>query len=277
MDALDVVRLPLFTAMAGYIYGAMPVEGGGVWRFMRQKLQQLALPALLATLAFWMLRIVVYDDTERGLLPTLLKGYEHLWYIYALLVIFAVVATVDALWRPGKRVWLLLIPLCMVAYWTLTGWGLPHLRNAAMLLPFFILGVVIQRKSDWMMWPGVSVLAAACLALSVAFVPLGTTEAINFDRTGVLTWIGGTGALVLLLRHMPKLVWLEIVAAYSFTIYLWHPAAAAAMRNGAQALGLQNTPLLFALGLAAGVVAPVLLHLTAQRLPKFASLPLIGR
>jgi peptidoglycan/LPS O-acetylase OafA/YrhL len=79
-----------------------------------------------------------------------------------------------------------------------------------------------------------------------------------------------------LLRLFPRVGWLEWIAPYSFTIYLWHPAANGLVRNLLRSSGLDSIPALFWIGLAAGVLVPVGLQRVMLRFPRL-SLPVIGR
>ncbi|WP_145985248.1 acyltransferase family protein [Altererythrobacter sp. B11] len=277
MDALEVVRLPLFTAMAGYIYGAMPATREGFGPYMASKLKQLAVPLLFANAVFWAIKAVIFHEPGVGLLATYANGYEHLWYIYAILLMFAIVAFVDEKFHPTVGVWVALIAVPIVLYTVLPASPVTYIRKGLLLLPFFLFGLVIQRRSDWMMNPLVSVLALVMLVGSIAMKPLGQPEAVGPDQTGLITWIGGAGAVVLLLLYLPKMRGLERLAAYSFTIYLWHPAASAAMRTVLWKLGVHNTAIAFVVGLAVGVGVPVAMHLVCLRLPKYLSMPVIGK
>lgn len=277
MDALEVVRLPLFTAMSGYIYGAMPATRDGFWPYMRTKLKQLAIPLLFATAFFWSVKNFVLNEPGRGLVATYVHGYEHLWYIYSILLMFACVALLDQFLRPKVRLWVILIAAFMVIYRLIPVDVIPYVKTGVLLLPFFLFGIVIQRRSDWMKSPITRLIALILLIGSVASVPLGQPEAVGLDEAGLVTWLGGGSAVILLLLYVPRIAGLELLAAYSFTIYLWHPAASAATRMLLWKLGVQSTPLLFVAGLTVGLAAPVIMHLVALRLPKLLSMPVIGK
>jgi surface polysaccharide O-acyltransferase-like enzyme len=277
MDALQVIRLPLFTALAGYIYGAMPATREGFRPFMTTKLKQLAVPVLFLTGLFWALRYVVFGEAGQGFAMTYVLAYEHLWYIYAILLIFAVVALVDVTTKPTVTGWLAVIAVAVGCYWIAPGEAPGYIKSGLLYLPFFVLGIIIQRNSGWIRHPLVSVAGLIFLVAAIATMPLGTEAALAADTLGFRTWLGGAGALVLALLYVPKFVGLEMLAAYSFTIYLWHPIASSATRTLLWKVGIENVPLLFVAGLVAGVAGPVALHLLALRLPKFVSMPLIGK
>jgi peptidoglycan/LPS O-acetylase OafA/YrhL len=274
MSMFDMVRLPLFTALAGYLYAALPATMSGYGGFIGRKARQLLVPMAFATLVFWGLRQFVYGLDE-SLIWAYVRGYLHLWYIQSLFLIFAAVAALDVWVKPKAWGWATALALSPLLFPLLQDVEVFHMSNTAFLLPFFLLGVLLYRAprllaSSWFLG------AAAVLAVLMALWESGLVRADAGDFYRLLLWIGGAAYVVSLLRWFPKFRALELIGGFSFTIYLWHPAANATVRNVAQGLGLEATWPLFIIGMAAGVGVPIIIHLVALRAPRF-SLPLIGR
>ncbi|MEH3106944.1 MAG: AMP-binding protein [Sphingomonas fennica] len=278
MEGLNLVRLPLFTALSGFLYGAMPAIRTGFGPFMGRKLRQLLIPLIFATFAFWALRNIAGRAGD-SLFWAYVDGYQHLWFIDALLLIFALVAAADVLAAPRARnaVVAAILVAGAVAYPLVPSVPFLHIKNAIFLLPFFAWGVLLYRLPALLGSRGLLTAAAAGAVGLLAAQQLSPGPDGLIGTYGWLRWVCGGAIVLALLRLFPKLVWLERIAAYSFTIYLWHPAANGVVRAVAMKAGLHATWGLFLIGLAAGVLLPIALHLVMLRLPKALSLPVIGR
>ena len=276
MDALDLIRLPLFTALAGFLYGAMPATRDGFGAYMTRKIRQLLVPLVFATLVFWVLRELTYGENERSLFWAYVYGYQHLWYIDALLLIFAAVSFIDTKFSPTWKTWAGVVAAVVLTYWALPEIPIMHVKNAIFFLPFFIFGLLLYRVRDLLKSQallGASVVAMlAIIALQQVFEP----EYLALNVFGLLGWLGGAASVVALLRLFPSFAVLAAIAPYSFTIYLWHPAANGTVRNILWSAGVDSTWLLFLIGVAAGVLIPILMHLVLLRFPKAVSTPIIG-
>jgi surface polysaccharide O-acyltransferase-like enzyme len=275
MDTFTPIRLPLFTALSGFLYAAMPATREGFPTFARRKLQQLLIPLIFATLVFWSLRQIVFDRHD-SLFWAFVDGYQHLWFIDALLMIFLVVGIIDTQIRSRLAIWWALIAAVVVIYPFVPDVRLLHLKNALFLLPFFAFGILLYRtpgllRNPWL--AGASVVALPVL-LAAQFMPIGVGAMINVDL--MLRWLCGAVAVVAFLRFFPRIGWLEMLAVYSFTIYLWHPAVNGLVRTVAWRMGIENVPFLFSIGLASAVLLPVVLHRIMLRLPRISML-FIGR
>jgi non-ribosomal peptide synthetase component E (peptide arylation enzyme)/surface polysaccharide O-acyltransferase-like enzyme len=275
MDTFTPIRLPLFTALSGFLYAAMPATRDGFSIFAKRKLQQLLIPLIFATLVFWSLRQVVFDRND-SLFWAFVDGYQHLWFIDALLLIFLLVGLIDTTIRSRIAIWWGLIAAIVVLYPFVPNVPVLHIKNALFQLPFFIFGILLYRtpnllRNPWLV--GGSLIALPAL-LAAQFLSLGNGDAISLDLLS--RWLCGAVAVIVFLRFFPRFGWLESLAVYSFTIYLWHPAANGLVRTLAWEAGLENVPVMFTIGLAAGVLLPVLLHKVMLRLPGISPV-VIGR
>ena len=267
VQMLDFLRMPLFVAISGFVYAAM-APPPGAWRsFTKRKLIQLGIPLAFATFVFWLMRGVssgTFDDIVRAYT----WGYQHLWFLGSLLIILILAATIDSVLKAPKSVWW--IVLVFTAFTAHLAPDLPvlHFYNTAVLIPFFALGVVMQRHSA--LFSSRNALIAAALLSAYIF----GLEAFNiangrlpYDGIWVLGFPLTAGVIVLLLNTIGRTPWLALIAIYSFTIYLWHPLPNAVVREALQAIGLSSIPVVALLGFIAGVGVPIAMHLIASRIP----------
>jgi acyl-coenzyme A synthetase/AMP-(fatty) acid ligase/surface polysaccharide O-acyltransferase-like enzyme len=266
MRNLEFIRLPLFTILAGIFYAAMPASRLGWVGFMRRKLEQFLPPLIFATLAFWVLRRLVYGLDE-DLVHAFVDGYLHLWYLDSLLLIFAIAAAADLLDRRLPGALLASAGLVAIIYFIVPKVDILHLHNTLFLYPFFAAGIALYRYPS-IVESRASLPLALLLTFAhpIAFNLVGTTFPGTLPDV-LLGWLSGCAVAIVLLRLMPRIGALETISIFSFTIYLWHPAASALARTALQFTGIQTVWLLFVVCLAAGVIVPIGLHRFADRLP----------
>lgn len=274
MDTFTPIRLPLFTALSGFLYAAMPATRDGFRIFAGRKIQQLVPPLIFATLVFWSLRQVIFDRDD-NLLWAFIDGYQHLWFIDALLMMFLLVGLIDSQVRSRQAIWWGLIAAILVIYPVFPNLPVLHMKNALFLLPFFIFGMLLYRvpnllRASWLL--GFSVVILPTL-LALQFFPVGGMAVMDL---ALARWLCGATAVIVFLRLFPRMGWLEWIAVYSFSIYLWHPAANGLVRTLGWEAGVHNVALMFGVGLAAGVLLPILLHEVMLRMPRLSAF-VIGR
>lgn len=250
-DALAYVRLPLFTFLSGAVYALRPVSSVDGRRFTRGKLKRLLLPFIFVSLLFAVAQKVTpgtNTQLEWAEIPlVLIWPYAHLWFIAALLLVFAIVGTLDYLRALDK-------PLHMVALFVVTcilfelrygpagvlGWN-----RALYLLPFFVTGVMVKRFG----WQWALLCALLALASPGWQLTLGIISAI---------------ALLASMPVVPLLAW---VGTYSYSIYLFHVFGSAASRIAWERLGAAPLPLLVVSGTLAGLILPIAIHLAIAQVP----------
>lgn len=267
VQVLDFLRMPLFVAISGFVYAAM-APPPGAWRtFSRRKLIQLGVPLAFATFVFWLMRGVMngeFDDIVRAYV----WGYQHLWFLGSLLVLLLVAAAIDSVLKAPQAVWWgILFVAAFTAHLT-PDIQVLHLRNTATLVPFFALGVLMQRRPA--LFTSRAVLVSAAV-LSAYIFGLQAYNLANGRWPYEGIWILGipltAGVILLLLNVLGRVPWLAFIAIYSFTIYLWHPLPNAAVRELLQAIGVSSIPVVALLGFIAGVSVPIAMHMVASRIP----------
>ncbi|TVV71262.1 AMP-binding protein [Sphingomonas solaris] len=288
MNSFAMVRLPLFTALAGYIYGAMPASRDGFGRFIGRKAKQLLIPMVFATIVYLVLRRLS-DGRDESIAWAFLGGYRHLWYLETLVTIFAIVGLIDVWLKPGARGLLVLLAGGVTACLLLPGVELFHFTNTLFMLPFFVWGVLLYRRPELLgsrITLGVAavVLAGALLIQQLSMNGIGITgdwailrapESLSF--AGVLPWFAGCAAIVVLIHLFPRFTPLERIAGYSYAIYLWHPLANNAVQMVMRRIDLHNDLLFFAVGVGGGALLPIALQIVVVRWFPRLSLPVVGR
>jgi peptidoglycan/LPS O-acetylase OafA/YrhL len=276
--ALADLRMPLFAALSGYVYAYRPVAArDGLRSLVRGKVRRLLVPYLVVGTAFVLVQLGIPGVNQRpraAELPALyLYGNQHLWFLQALFVIFVLVAALGAFGRLATfRSWLAVTVASGVLFVVVhvpQAAAVFSINGTVRLLPFFLLGYGAHRFADVLLRPRVLV------ASTVAFVPAYLLRLWTIVEGSRWAWVPDRAlslsvAVLLLMtllavRHRltsRPLVW---IGGFSFAIYLLHVFGAAGARILLNRLGIENTGVLFASGLLAGVVLPIAFELLFGR------------
>ena len=273
-DGLVDLRMPFFAFVAGFVFGVKPVTPGGYADFLRGKWRRLAIPGALAALIFALASSIMGTGFARGL-PDLWQvfflPYAHFWFLQSILLIFVFAGGILAL-TGGRYLPALFGASVLLFLFAPYVPGNPFSVNGAIyLLPFFLLGLIFERHQHSLM---IETPLIVGLALPVALTCLAwnvwhyeTAGHLSLQRQDVQSLMMGLALSVLAIQLLPHLPQLGILGPYAFTIYLYHVLATAGAREVLYGLGLTATAPVFLSCLAAGIIAPVLLHLGLQHSP----------
>lgn len=268
------IRMPLFTAISGFVYALRPATRRSWPPFMVGKMRRLCIPFFVVGGAFVALQMIVPGANAQPRLADvprmLIIPYAHFWYLYALLWVFLVVGTLDAfglLERPWQWGLLLAASVALRASGLLAT-PLLGIWQAQYLLPFFVIGLGIHRFAYK---PG-RPLASSLLALGTLAVILhqgrwfGWWRIEGVERYLVSSAVGAVAVFGALVYRHP---WnpLAALGRYSFGIYLMHVFGTAGTRILLRKAGVQNLPILAVSCLIVGVALPVLIERLIARMP----------
>jgi peptidoglycan/LPS O-acetylase OafA/YrhL len=261
MKSIVFLRLPLFTVIAGYFYGGHRVTRPYFIPFWSKKLRRIALPFACVTIIVWLLRRQIYVE-PKSLLDAFLYGYGQLWFLEALLVIFAAMSVWDVVSRPGSGALVLAgLTAVMITQSFNDITQFLSLSDALRLTPYFLFGILLRERGEWVRDPRIGRFALGIVAIvliSQQFAMNGLANEIS--RLQLPAVIAGMAGAVFLVQRLPQTPLLEIVGNYSYTIFLWHVVIGAAARLVFMKLGIVSTPALFTLIFFAAVLGPILLH-----------------
>jgi glucan biosynthesis protein C len=267
-ESLRLLRMPLFTAISGYVYALRPLDSSAGWlAFVGGKARRLLIPmATVGTIEFLAHALTPGVNNETALSEMwriYLFGYDHFWFLQAIFVVICVVATVDAgglLRKPAH--WVLAL-----AGAGLLGQVLPKveffsLRGALYLGPFFVLGVGLRRFEPlggrilrWVCWV---LLLHGVARQQWAWFAHDAARLGHMGLTGVTTSLSG---MVLIFTYRGTVPVLARLGTYAYSIYLFHVFGTAPARIiGRKLLGMvhaESVLVLFALSLLAGLLLPM--------------------
>ena len=274
------LRMPLFTFLSGFVYAYRPVFQGAARAFAAKKLTRLLLPLICVSTLYFLLTLVVPESTGKRPLEQIWRiyvfPYVHFWFLQAIVLIFLAVVMLESLrLLSSLRPYTLVLALSMALHLYLrledADSAMFSAVHAAYLAPFFLLGLGANRFRAILRRPAVFWVSAACFlgAMTLHSVAIAAHGHIAEPGTLLGLLIGASGTLTLI-QCFPRWRALQLLGAYSFTIYLFHPFFVAASRAVLKLAQVTSTELGFVLGLAAGVLGPALLEraLRGMTLPR---------
>jgi len=267
---LEDIRMPLFTVISGFVYAYRPVQPGALREFFRAKGRRLLLPLLSVGVVLFGMQMAI-PGTNAKPEPSeawriVVYGYDHLWFLLSIFIIFAVVAVLDTTAvTTTQRGWAISLAVSAVLFvvWRFPStWNIFSINGAIRLLPFFLIGYGMHRYRLLDLRGVAAALAVA--ALAVLYVPrvgivLAGWEFPTMVQRLLSLAIGVVGVVLLYsartLISFRSLAWL---GGFSFGIYLLHVFGASATRLALGRVGIESEIAVFAICMVAAVGLPIL-------------------
>lgn len=272
------VRMPLFTLLSGFVYAYRPLRAVAGYRAMiTGKARRLLVPLVTVGTVYFVVQLIVPGTNSKPHVSQFWRifvfGFEHLWFLQALFLIFLLVGLLDAFRRMETLgAWAMVAGLSVAAYVALAaprGWNVFSVNSALRLLPFFLLGYGLHRFADELdstrrLFLALPVFVVA-LAVRLAVVLGALTVTGYADR--VLSVVLGTSAVVAVFvarrwLYLRPLAWL---GQFAFGVYLLHVFGSAGSRMALERLGGDSHAVVFLVGMVVAVGLPVLFEIAFGR------------
>lgn len=270
-DLLVDLRMPLFAFVSGLVYAFRPVLPKHLGSFFRGKLRRLVIPGAVAMTLFAAAAVATgaVSQPPDPIWMMYFKGYSIFWFLQAILLIFIFVGIIDSISR-GKLLLPMLIGASLALCFGLTfSSEIMSADHVTSLLPYFLLGVLVVRKKDFLLDNKVTILLIGVAAMIVGLIMnlsvLAETGAFSEERLDLQSFLFGSGACIAAILALPSIRSLRWLGAYSFTIYLYHIFATSGSRKLLMSLGIESPYTHFLIGTALGIALPASLHLIASR------------
>lgn len=234
------VRIPLFTVISGYLYSMRPVDNEFLLLFFKGKARRIILPfSVVATAEYLATSLApgVNNPTPiEDIWRVFVFPYEHYWFLQAIFVVFVITAIIEV--KGGIESfegWAITFLLTLIPFIFLPGdrFQLFAIGPAFYILPFFLLGVGINRHSEILfnkknlMFFGI-VFLFSFLLHQILWIQ-GDMQ-VGGKRT-ILGLILSISACILLFHIRRPIRGLNFIGTYAFTIYLYQGFGAAIGRR----------------------------------------------
>ncbi len=272
--ALEDIRMPLFTLISGYVYAMVPMaRWKDLPKLIRGKSRRLLLPLMTVGTVMYFLGKAVsgtnFDDRDVALWRVYVFGFEHLWFLQAIFVIFVVMGILDCLGvLNSTRGWFVVLLVAAIADVFIkvpVEFDVFSVSGALGLIPFFLLGYGLRRHGVF------DLRGVAAVATTVVFGALYVVRSLtlfgnyrpdeHIAKTIALAVAAMGVVLLYSARNVINTRLLAWIGGFSFGIYLLHVFATAGSRMLLKHAGMSQTWELFAICLFMGITAPIVFQI----------------
>lgn len=269
-QALADIRMPLFTLISGYVYAMVPVTRWQHYpQLVKGKSRRLLLPLITVGALYYVLERAIpgtnSDTSDMPFWRVYVFGFEHLWFLQSIFLIFLVVGILDSCGVLASRAhWAAITAVSGVVFIVVhvpTTVDVFTISGALRLLPFFLLGYGLRRHPllELRGVPAVAAIVAFAGVFAIRLITiLGLYHPDGYADRAIAISVGIMGVvLIYSARNALEARWLAWIGGFSFGIYLLHVLANAAARELLEQMGLHRVWALFAFGLLIGIVGPI--------------------
>ena len=275
---LEDIRMPLFTVLSGYVYAMRPVRSSADFpSLLRGKTRRLLIPLLTVGVLLFAMQLVVPGTNAAPELSEFWRvyvyGYDHLWFLQSIFLIFLVAAVLDITGAlDTRRGWAMCTGVSLVLFVAArlpADLNLFSINGALRLLPFFLIGYGMRRHDLLDLRGRAAAIAAIAFAAVYAIRVTVIVDAWNpdpFTRRAISLVVGLLGiVLIYSARRYLTARSLAWIGGFSFGIYLFHVFGSAGTRIALNRLDITTEVLVFGVCLVAGVMIPVVFQLIAGK------------
>ncbi|MBD9657408.1 acyltransferase [Pseudomonas sp. PDM12] len=274
-ESLVYIRMPLFTAISGYVYALRPLNSGSdLPRFYHGKLKRIGIPLLTVSTLFFVLQMVVPNTNDKPQLSEVfsiyLFSYAHFWFLQSIFCIFVVIALLEkAGWLQTLRSYGLVFAVALAASFAWERFpNLFSLDRAIQLFPFFLLGLGLYRFSERLITRSSVITMAVALAILTGIDQAYLFALVELDESeqAVVGTALGLAAISLLIArrfYFKPLAWLGY---FSFEIYLFHVFGTAGARIVLNKLQVHEAWLVLTVSMVLGLLLPVAFKVVLERI-----------
>jgi peptidoglycan/LPS O-acetylase OafA/YrhL len=258
------VRMPLFIAIAGFVYALRPIAVGGAAEFLRKKVRVILVPFVTAATIQYALRASVPGINRpmewHEIWRVYVFPFDQFWFSQVMFSIFLVATVAERMHLLSDvRRWSLALAVTVVLAFFPPSISFFSLNLLPMMLPMFVLGCGFCRFAPKLSGASVAAAAVAVFSASLAVQQLtwfGLIAPGGMAQLGAAV-LEGLSFSALLIRFRRPVPWLATLGAYSYTIYLYHVFGTAGVRMLLHRMGVDHEAVHFAFGLAGGLMFPV--------------------
>lgn len=271
---LATIRMPLFTVISAYLYGASPAVRETFQKLVFGKFRRIMIPFLIFSTVQFLLFTFFAPEPEYGL-NHLWKIYiwpnQQLWFLMSVFEIFIIVGILDsfkALETPKRY-----FTVCLIAALVHVSIRFPGAFSAYgvnYLFPFFLLGYGIRRYGDiflskrWLPTLAVIFLISVCIQpIYYAVTKITGDPPFHFRR--IVDLIVPFSGFPLMFRYRKTVPLLAFFGYYAFGIHLFHRVSVTAVRLIFQAYHIQDPLQIFFGYLIGGVLIALFIQVFCEQ------------
>lgn len=273
--AAEYLRMPLFTVLSGFVFAMRPASMQGGRRFFLSKARRLLVPLVVVSTIYALIKMRMEPSGEpvadqlQNLWRVWVFPYDHFWFLQSILVTLTIFGVLDLLgcFRGVTRTVVTLVSASAIATampWLGDFFSFPR---AMTLLPFFALGVFLQRFGDAIRHPGIVIGIGIIFVAAFGFQQWTWFAGREDLQTTFLRLAVGISGCTLLVLSRVRWSPLAYLGTFAYTIYLYHIFFTSAARRALSMVGVESVLLHCIFGIAAAVAGCIAVHQVASLTP----------
>lgn len=269
---LENIRMPLFTVISGWVYSLHPIIKEKLPVFILKKVRRLIFPMIFVGTTYFILQYLIPGTNSKGLITDIWKIYIYpytlFWYLPALFLVFTFTAFLEIfnLLDTIKKWTIMLfisLGLCYLQVAHVIPYSVPNLfafKNALYLLPFFLVGIGLNRFKDVLTTKHTKYFYFIGLIIGIGLQQIDYFKPLEFYdklRLDIIIGMISSAFLICIKINIPFFVWL---AQYAYTIYLFHGFGTAGGRILLRKLHIDNELSIFICATIIAIVSPIIIE-----------------
>lgn len=274
---IDYIQMPLFTAIAGWVYAIRPIHRNTMKSFFEKKICRLLVPMAVAGTIYYLVQYIVPGTNNKGSLANIWRiyvfPYTIYWYLPSLFIMFLFVAIIDIRkWAEQLQSWfvcVLMAYLGVIFLKEVLPSSIPNLfsfKGAILQFPYFMIGVGVNRFF-WKLFSGhlkgeyiLFAITGIVLLQFEWFYPLSSNHLYQSLQP---VWVMASLFLLLHQRYSSKLLtWL---GSYAYVIYLYHGFGTSGGRILLSRLGVHAEIPVFLFATSIALLFPIIMGKLGQK------------
>jgi len=268
--SFEFLRIPIFTAVSGYVYALSPIKQGRYASFIKDKGRRILLPLFFVASLQYIVNYIVADvnqNVELGKIWQIyLYSYSQFWFLHAIFIVFITILLLEMYQVTTKfKGWLISTILATTVHLILHNFIHTTLFGFFFylyLLPYFLLGLGLYRFSEILF--NIKILSAVTTVMIAGLIvqqlDLFRIIEVPSSRYGLLgTIVGLSGSWFIFYIRKPNR-FLAFIGHFSYSIFLFHIFGTAGSRIFLHRLGIEQSYIVFFVGIISGVGVPILIQ-----------------
>ena len=268
------IRMPLFTVISGWVYALHPVTAQSISTFIAKKARRLILPLIFVGTSYFIIQHIIPGTNHKETLDNIWKIYVYpytlFWYLPALFLVFSFISILEIFNKLSSfRNWLIIsiiawgLCFCQVSH--IISESIPNLfafKNALYLMPFFIIGLGLNRFKQKLCTPSLQkiYLLGTLIGIILQQINYFSLEGTNYySILHLVIPIGMISSAFLVSLNLKNtfFIWL---AQYAYTIYLFHGFGTSGGRILISKMHIHNSFITFIFATIVAVLLPIIIE-----------------
>lgn len=253
------IRMPLLTVISGWVYTLRPIEKKNTTLFLRKKVRRLLFPLIFVGTSYFLIRYLTPGTNNEEVLGDIWKiyifPYTLFWYLPALFLVFSCCIPFERLGMLNNiKSWSILMItsffFCFCTVSNILPTSIPNLfafKNALYLLPFFLLGIGLNKFRNQLDTPILRKIyfigsILGLLLQQAYYLSDGKFQFYSYTHLSLFIGIVSATFLVYLDLKNTFFIW---IAEYAYSLYLFHAFGTAGGRIILKQIGINNDFIIF--------------------------------